>query len=438
MNPARNCALKALIQFRREKSWTDLYLKNSLSQLSSEDAALATAITYGVLQNMMLIDYYIAHYSSIKLNKIMPQVLDALRCGVYQILFMDRIPEFAAVNETVALVKKHANPRAGAFANAILRKIVADKDNMPEVKSKDPVERLSVQYSHPAWLVSKLIDQYGYDETEKIIASNNKEAPAYISVNTLKTDVPKLIEKLQDEGVTARTVDGVPTALLCSCQRPLHLTDAFKDGLFYIQDLASQLAVTLLDPKPEDKLIDMCSAPGGKSIAAAQHMNNKGSITAFDVHEHKIDIIRQNASKYGIGIINAGVADSSVHNPQLDQSADRVICDVPCSGLGIIRKKPDIRFKAEESIASLPDIQYGILKNAAAYVKPGGRLLYSTCTVIREENQDIINKFLSANPDFKLAPFDHLVTGETCGYITLLPHKHNCDGFFIAVMDRNK
>ena len=437
MNTARNCALKALIQFRREQSWTDLYLKNSLSQLSSEDAALATAITYGVLQNMMLLDYYIAHYSSIKLNKIMPQVLDALRCGVYQILFMDRIPAFAAVNETVALVKKHANPRAGAFANAVLRKIVGDKDNLPEIKASSDAEQLSIKYSHPMWLVGKLAKQYGYDEAEQIIAANNKEAPVYISINTLKTDAPALISKLADEGVTAQAVDGVPTALLCTCTRPLHQTDAFKDGLFYIQDLASQLAVTLLDPKPGHNLIDMCSAPGGKSIAAAQHMNNKGKIKAFDVHGHKIDIIRQNAAKYGIDIINADVSDSSVYNPALANSADRVICDVPCSGLGIIRKKPDIRFKSAESISSLPDIQYEILKNAAAYVKPGGRLLYSTCTIIRQENENIINKFLSSHTDFKLAPFNNPVTGETSGIVTLLPHKHNCDGFFIAIMDRN-
>ncbi|MBR4304233.1 MAG: 16S rRNA (cytosine(967)-C(5))-methyltransferase RsmB, partial [Clostridia bacterium] len=268
MNSARNCALKALIQFRREKSWTDLYLKNSLSQLSSEDAALATAITYGVLQNMMLIDYYIAHYSSIKLNKIMPQVLDALRCGVYQIIFMDRIPAFAAVNETVALVKKHANPRAGAFANAILRKIVADKDNLPKINIGDPDERLATKYSHPLWLVRKLAKQYGRDAAEQILAANNKEAPVYIRVNTIKTDARTLIADLFDDGISASPVDGVPDALLCVCERPLHLTDGFKNGLFYIQDLASQLVITLLDPKPEHKLIDMCSAPGGKSIAA--------------------------------------------------------------------------------------------------------------------------------------------------------------------------
>ncbi|MBQ2865504.1 MAG: 16S rRNA (cytosine(967)-C(5))-methyltransferase RsmB [Clostridia bacterium] len=438
MNPARNCALKALIQFRRENAWTDLYLKNSLSQLSSEDAALCTAITYGVLQNMSLIDHYISHYSSIKLNKIMPQVLDALRCGVYQIVFMDRIPIFASVNETVALVKKHANPRAGAFANAVLRKIAADKDNLPNVQKDDPIEYLSVRYSHPYWLTKRLSDQFGYSEAEQIMAANNTEAPAYIRVNTLKNEVDELIGLLKEEGADAQRVQGINGTLLCRYERPLHQTEAFRKGLFYIQDLASQLAVTLLAPTAGDSVIDMCSAPGGKSIVCAQLMQNKGSIKAFDVHEHKINIIDQNASKYGIDIISAAACDSTVLLPRLVSSADRVICDVPCSGLGIIRKKPDIRFKSEDSIKNLPEIQYKILKNAAAYVKPGGRLLYSTCTVINEENSDIIKRFLSENGDFVLSPFDNPVTGTTNGCITLLPHKHNCDGFFIALLDRKK
>ena len=436
MNPARNCALKALIQFRREKAWTDLYLKNSLTQLSPEDAALATAITYGVLQNMSLIDFYIAQYSSIKLNKIMPQVLDALRCGVYQILFMDRIPPFAAVNETVTLVKKHANPRAGAFANAVLRKIVSAKDNLPAVPNNNPTSYLATAYSHPEWLVKKLADQFGIDETAQIIEANNKEAPLYIRVNTLKTDADSLISILGKQGITATKITGLDNALLCNGEKPLHLTDEFKSGLFYIQDLASQLAVSLLAPTPGDSVIDMCSAPGGKSITAAQHMDNKGSVKAFDIHEHKINIIDQNAKKYGTSIIKAAVNDSSVFMPELAATADKVICDVPCSGLGIIRKKPDIRFKDADSINDLPDIQLRILKNAASYLKPGGRLLYSTCTVIREENTDIITKFLCENPDFSLVPFDAPITGKTPGYITLLPHRHNCDGFFIAVLDR--
>lgn len=435
MNPARNCALKALIQFRREKAWTDLYLKNSLSQLTPEDAALATAITYGVLQNMSLIDFYIAQYSSIKLNKIMPQVLDALRCGVYQILFMDRIPPFAAVNETVALVKKHGNPRAGAFANAVLRKIVSTKDDLPPVPKNNPITYLATSYSHPEWLVKKLADQFGVEEAEQIIDANNKEAPLYIRVNTLKTDADSLIDTLAKQGITALK-SGLDNALLCKGEKPLHLTEEFKSGLFYIQDLASQLAASLLDPNPSDSLIDMCSAPGGKSITAAQHMNNRGSVKAFDIHEHKINIIKQNAQKYGTSIIKAAVNDSSVFVPELAATADKVICDVPCSGLGIIRKKPDIRFKDADSIKDLPDIQLTILKNAASYLKPGGRLLYSTCTIIREENTEIIKRFLSDNPDFALSEFDTPITGKTPGYITLLPHRHNCDGFFIAVLDR--
>lgn len=438
MNPARNAALKALIQFRRDKSWTDLYLKNSLSELSAEDAALATAITYGVLQNMARIDHYIASYSSMKLNKIMPQVLDVLRCGVYQILFMDRIPTFAAVNESVALAKKHGNPRAGAFVNAVLRKIAANKNDLPVVPNDDPVKYLSTMYSHPEWLVRRLINQFGEEQAEKIVAANNTEAPVYIRVNTIKTSVSAIEALFEEYGITSMRIDGADNCLLCHSDIPMHLMQSFKEGMFYIQDMASQLAVMLLDPKPGEALIDMCSAPGGKSLLAAQLLDNKGEIRAFDIHEHKIDIIRQNALKYGIDIIKADVSDSSVFDPLLADKADRIICDVPCSGLGIIRKKPDIRYKSQDSIASLPDTQYKILENAAGYLKPGGRLVYSTCTIIKEENTDIINRFLKEHPDFELSPFETPVTGSTPGYVTLLPNEHNCDGFFISVLDRKQ
>ena len=436
MNDARNCALKTLIQFRREKAWPDLYLKNILSELSAEDAALATAITYGVLQNMGLIDHYISHYSSIKLNKIMPQVLDALRCGIYQIVFMDKIPTFAAVNETVALVKKHANPHAAAFANAVLRKIASNKEDLPSVSSTDPIKYLSTRYSHPLWLVSKLAQQFGYTETENILSANNTDAPIYIRVNTLKTTTEQLESNLAAQGVQSFPFEGMPNTLLCKTSIPLYQTNAFKSGLFYIQDLASQLAVSLLAPQAGECLIDMCSAPGGKSITAAQMMNNKGNVLSFDIHQHKINIIQQNACKYGIDIIHSSVSDSTVANSELINTADRVICDVPCSGFGIIRKKPDVRYKEEESIRSLPDIQYQILTNAASYVKKGGRLVYSTCTIIQEENTQIIDRFLKENPNFALKSFETQITGKTPGYITLLPHKHNCDGFFIAVLDR--
>lgn len=436
MSPARSAALKALIQFRRDGAWTDLLLKKELAGMSREDAALASAITYGVMQNMMLLDFYISKYSSIRLKKIMPQVLDAMRCGAYQIIFMDRVPMFAAVNETISLIKKHANPRAASFANAVLRKICAEKDHLPTPDKNDNVKYMSVAYSHPEWLIEKLISQYGIEECEGLLKANNLTAPLYIRVNTLKTTVDKLSKILSKKGVVVSQVAGLENALLCQSDEPLHLMDEFKEGLFYIQDIASQLAVSLLGAKPGDTVIDMCAAPGGKSLIAAQNMENKGRVLSFDLHLHKAEIIADNAKKYGVDIIEAAAADSSVTAGELIGSADRIICDVPCSGLGIIRKKPDIRYKSEESIKFLPEIQYSILKNAAKYLKSGGRLVYSTCTILKDENENIINHFLSEEKDFKLVSFTNNICGSCDGFVTLLPHINNCDGFFIAVLDR--
>ena len=436
MTPARVAAYKALIHFRRDGAWTDLLLKKELSDLSAEDTSLATAITYGVLQNMYLLDFYISQYSSIKLKKIMPQVLDAIRCGAYQIIFMDRIPMFAAVNETVSIIKKNANPRAAAFANAVLRKICANKDNLPSLDITDREKYLSIKYSHPEWIVKKLIKQYGYDTCENILSANNKLAPIYIRVNTLKISTEALIENLKKSNVDVCRVDGLDDSLMCTSDVPLHLLKEFKDGLFYIQDIASQLAVNALQPKAGEHLIDMCSAPGGKSLIAAQYMNNCGEIRAFDLHSHKINIINDNANRYGATIIKAEVADSTQLNETLIGWADKIICDVPCSGMGIIRKKPDIRYKSQEDIKDLPAIQYSILKNAARYLKPGGRLVYSTCTIFKEENEDIIKRFLTEEKDFTLVSFSNLICGDSKNMITLLPHINNSDGFFISILDR--
>lgn len=436
MTPARVAAFKALIHFRRDGAWTDLLLKKELSDMSSEDAALATAITYGVLQNMNLIDFYISQYSSIKLKKIMPQVLDAMRCGAYQVLFMDKIPMFAAVNETVSIIKKSTNPKAASFANAVLRKLCDNKDSLPALNCATKEEYFSIKYSHPLWLVEKFVNQFGVKTCESILKANNSAAPLYIRVNTIKISTDDLVSVLTEKNVQVCRVDGLEDALQCTSDFPLHLTDEFKKGLFYIQDIASQLAVHLLNPKPEDCVIDMCSAPGGKSLVAAQYMCNKGYIRSFDLYPHKVEIIKNNADKYGAYIIESAVADSAKTDETLLEWADKIICDVPCSGIGIIRKKPDIRYKNPEDIKDLPAIQYSILKNASKYLKPGGRLVYSTCTILKDENEDIINRFLSEEKDFSLVKVSNEIFGDSDGMITLLPHINNSDGFFISVLER--
>ncbi len=434
MTSAREAALKALISFRRDGAWPDLYLKDSLKTFSKEDSAFISEIVYGVVQNLYLIDYYISSFSSIKLNKIMPQVLDALRCGVYQIVFMDKVPFYAAINETVTLVKKRSNPRAAGFCNAILHKIADSKNDLPKPDNDD----LSVIYSCPQWLINRLTVQLGRSGCENFLKSCNTRPKTYIRVNTILTTTDKLISDFNDLGIKVSKVAGLENTLFCIDSKALAYTDLFKKGLFYIQDASSQLSVTILDPVPGDNLIDMCAAPGGKSFIAAQMMNNQGSIKAFDLYEHKTDIIKDGAKRLSIKIIDPVCGDSALYQPGLFESADKIICDVPCSGIGIIRKKPDIRYKDEKDIKDIPLIQKRILDNAAAYLKPGGRMVYSTCTVLKEENQEIVESFLRDHDDFYLIPFENSFFGKSDGELTLYPHINDCDGFFISLLGRKK
>lgn len=426
MAGARETALQGLIAFRRSGAWPDLQLKKLSEGLSGEDVALAAALTYGTLQNRAFIDFLLAYVSSMPLKKVMPQVLDALRLGVFQLLFLDRVPDSAAVNETVKLVKRHGGPRVGSYANAVLRRLIAlrDADKLPQPGGA-PAERLSVQYSHPLWFVQAMLDRLGESGCEALLRANNQPAKATLRVNTLKISAAELAAQLEEYGIPCRPIKGVDNALEADNLGNPAALPAFQDGLFYIQDAASQLCVHELAPVPGSFVIDMCAAPGGKTLLCAQLMKNQGRILAMDIHPHKAELIEKNAARYGASIIQAVAADASKPVEALRESADFVLCDVPCSGLGIIRKKPDIRFKKPEEIAGLPAIQGAILRTAAGYVKPGGRLVYSTCTVLRQENEDVIEAFLQDSPEWT-------VENEK----TLWPHIDGTDGFFIARLTR--
>ncbi len=426
MAGAREAALQGLIAFRRAGAWPDLQLKKLSAELSSEDAALVAALTYGTLQNLSLIDFTLQQVSSMPLKKVMPQVLDALRLGVFQLLFLDRIPDSAAVNETVKLVKKHGGARAGGYANAVLRRLIALRDGGGLPKPDGPAERrLSVQYSHPAWFVRAMLERLGEEGTEELLRANNRPAKTTLRVNTLKTDSTALCALLAEQNIDCRPVEGLENALEAENMGNPAALRAFQEGLFYIQDAASQLCVQALDPVPGSFVIDMCAAPGGKTLLCAQRMRNQGRILAMDIHPHKAELIEQNAARYGAGIIQAIAADASKPVDKLRESADFVLCDVPCSGMGIIRKKPDIRFKKPEEIAGLPAVQGAILRTAAGYLNPGGRLVYSTCTVLRQENEDVVAQFVRDAAGWKIEDMK-----------TLWPHIDGTDGFFIARLTR--
>ena len=424
----RELALQALIRFRRDGAWPDLYLKKEGEQLSASEMALASALTYGVLEQRLLLDFYLQSFSKMPLKKIMPQVLDTMRLSAYQLVFMQRIPASAAINESIKLIKKQANPRAASFANGVLRSLCRSLEDLPVPNFPNLGETLSVQYSHPLWLVNRLLKQVGKSECEAFLQANNQQPPVVLRVNTLKSNTEEVLALLP--GTERHPY--LPDALICNSVRDYLRTEAFRDGLFSVQDSASQLCVHALNPQPEDYVLDLCAAPGGKSILAAQMMNCKGKVLSFDLHPHRAELIRKSAEKMSATIVGSSAADSTAFNETLRGSADAIICDVPCSGIGIIRKKPDIRYKEQNDIDDLPKIQLQILLNGLDYLKPGGHLVYSTCTVLQEENRQVVDAALSMRNDCYLETFQLPGIGTVDGTITLWPHVHGTDGFFIA------
>ena len=335
------------------------------------------------MQNKILCDYYISVFSTVKLNKIEPVVLDILELSLYQLLFLDKIPASAAVDEAVKLTKKFANPRAAGFVNAVLRKVSAAKGSLPEIKAQTKNEYLSIKYSHPPALVERLSKFLDSESLEKLLAANNEIPPVTAQVNTLKTDAEKVLAALSAEGVSATRNSLLDDCVQISGLGSLESSEVFKGGLITIQDLAARLAVMAAEPREGQMVLDACAAPGGKSFMAAMLMRNKGSILAADINAKKLARIEEGAKRLGIDIIKTARIDATARNEDFIGRFDLVIADVPCSGLGIIRKKPEIRYKSMEEIGALPAIQLKILENLSNYVNKGGVLLYSTCTIIR-------------------------------------------------------
>jgi 16S rRNA (cytosine967-C5)-methyltransferase len=382
---------------------------------------------------MALCDYYIDYYSSVKLSKIQPVVLDILRMGTYQLLFLDKIPTSAAVNEAVKLTKKY-NPKTSGFVNAILRKIAAKQ--LPEINTGDKITDLSVKYSHPRWLVERLCDILG-NNVQEYLKENNEPVPITVQINTIKTSENEFYSALDSAGISY-TKSTVPCCCTIEKAGSPEGIPHFADGWFYVQDAAAVMSVMASGVQPGMNVIDGCSAPGGKTFAAGIRMKNNGNILSCDIHTNKLVRIEQGADRLGISIVKTKQADGRDNNEQFNNFADVVIADVPCSGMGVIRKKPEIRYKEEQQLKSLPDIQLSIVRNLSRYVKPGGVLLYSTCTVLPEENEGVVDRFLSENRDFEREAFALPAPVGQCnsGMVTLWPHIHGTDGFFICKLRR--
>lgn len=434
---ARDTALRVLVSCRVNGAWADAALKAHLDGLSGSDAALCSRIVYGVTQNRMLLDFYIGACCTQKPDHLQPPLLDILRIGAYQILFLDKIPDSAAVNTSVELAKRAKRGQAAGLVNAVLRKIAQNKNDLPPIPDRDPERYLSIRYSHPKWLVKRLLALLGREETEAFLAADNGVAPLTIQVNPLKTDGETLVAQLAEAGVAARPHGWVPGCLELSGTGDLTALASFREGKFLVQDPAARLVSMIAGAEPGQRVLDVCAAPGGKSFSAAFAMEDRGHILACDLHENKLKRIREGAQRLGLSCIETAAADGRTAHGEWAGAFDVVLVDAPCSGLGIIRKKPDARYKRADDLFTLPMIQGAILDNAAAYVRPGGTLVYSTCTVLPEENQHVTDVFLTEHPKFSRESFSlPEPVGETEGQVTLWPQRHGTDGFYICRMRR--
>ena len=457
MTDARDAAFLSLWKCEKQKKYTNLETDASIKKysLTGPEKNLYVSLVYGVTERRITLDFLIDALPSRKTSKLEPGVLIPLRLGLYQLIFADKIPESAAVNESVKLTKKYAGQSAGGFTNAVLRSflrstgkesrkdvdlIMSSKPFAEKYSKLSAYEKLSVLYSYPEWLCQMLADSYGCGEAKSILAAENTAGRFTLRVNTLKTTADKLIKILSDRGLMPEGTRFSPFGIDINGASVEDVSDIIEDGLAFVQDEASQIASVVLGARGGESVIDCCACPGGKSFSSAMLMENRGKILSCDLHKSKLSLIESGAERLGIKIIEAKESDSSVFNPSiLPNSADRVLCDVPCSGLGVISKKPEIRYKKPDDINKLPGLQYKILENCSRYVKDGGILLYSTCTLNPDENVRNVKKFIEAHPEFSALDFEVPCSGgealkSTGGMITLFPHINKTDGFFIAKM----
>ena len=431
---ARETALNVLIACRKQDAWANGVLKEYLSRdrLDRRDAALATRLCYGVLQNRNRLDFYLKQLLTGKLKDLHPIVRDILHLGLYQLYEMDKIPASAAVNESVALAKRYCKKQrfAPGLVNAVLRGAVRTLGTLKEPTS------LVDKYSHPGELIDLLRENVGVQRLEPMLKANNAQPQTVIQVNTCKVTAAELTRLLTQEDVSAQPHPWLESCLVLSGTGSLEKMDSFRNGLFYVQDAAAKLSVLCARIPEGAEVLDCCAAPGGKSFAAA--MAGAGHITSCDIHAHKTALIENGAARLGLDNIEVRRQDAAVFVPEWENKMDVVIADVPCSGYGIIRKKPDIRFKGPKEMEALPQLQKQILSNQARYVKPGVTLLYSTCTLLQRENEDVVRAFLTENPDFypEMLELPQGFPAGTDGMLTLVPGQYDTDGFFIARLRR--
>ncbi|HBY20544.1 MAG TPA: 16S rRNA (cytosine(967)-C(5))-methyltransferase RsmB [Clostridiales bacterium] len=435
INP-REVAVCVLTEVFSEGGYNNVVLRRRLDEyeeLSSLDRAFITQIVNGTIKNTIFIDYILSKFVKIKLAKMDMDALNILRSGVYQLFFMDRVPESAACNEAVNISKNLCPKYIQGFINAVLRNIIRNKDKI-EFPKKNTKEYLEIMYSYPKWIIEMWTTEYDYDTVLAMCEFLNNEPEVSICVNTTKISTEELIKLFENKNINVKRGKHIENNLRLSGTANITKLDEYVKGYFHVQDESSMIAIDVLAPNEGEAVLDICAAPGGKSFTAAIKMNNKGEIISKDIYEHKLDMINDGKIRLGLDIVKVEIGDATIFDESLKGKFDKIIIDAPCSGLGIVRKKPDIKLnRTEKDMEGLVKLQRDILKITQEYLKPNGVLLYSTCTLSKRENMDNINWFIK-NFDFKLDISDNLKQG----YIELLPHIYDTDGFFIAKMKHTK
>ncbi len=439
---ARSAAADVVNQILAEGAYTNIAVNNFLRKhvMEEQERKFFTELVYGTVKAVGTIDWYLQQCLTRPLSKIEPMILSVLRISAFQILYLERIPAAAACNEAVKLARRYSHEGSAKFVNGVLRGLLRKLESIKlPVREEDEAGYLSLKFCHPRWLVKRWLGQFGSEATEKLCVFNNTPAPMCLRVNTLVTDRETLMQDLQQLGAEVRASTWSADGIICSKMPALNSVMSKLHDKFYVQDESSMLVGRVIAPQPGENVIDLCSAPGGKTTHMAQLMGNKGSILAGDIHEHKLKLIEDNAARLGINIIKPQLMDATVFMPELESSADKVLVDAPCSGLGVLRRRAEARWRKKKAdLKIFPPLQLQILNNAAKYVKKGGLLVYSTCTIETAENHYLVKAFLDANSEWEYAGFKHPVSGETVKELQLLPQVDGIDGFYICALKRKE
>lgn len=422
MTNARKLVVNALSETEKG-GYSNLVLKKYLAnnQLPISDSKFASALFYGVLERKITLDYIILQQSGRKIKDINSIALNSIRIGLYQMLYMEKVPDSAAINESVNIVKKSKKSFLAGFTNAVLRNCQRNINSL--LPNGTTINSLSVIYSCPIWILNSFINDYGLENTVEFLKNSLTPSKTVLKVNTCKIETDKLQEMLEQNGIECKKSD-FKNYLIVKNIGNISENELYKKGYFHIQDLASAYCVNSLNAKSGETVLDLCAAPGGKSFSLAENMQNNGLIYSCDIHSHRVELIQNGVKRLGLDIVKPVVNNAAVFNKDFPKF-DKILCDVPCSGLGVIGRKPDIKYKNENDFNGLEELQFNILNTSKKYLKSKGTIVYSTCTLRKKENEEVVNRFISENKDFKIVSIK-----------TLFPHKNGTDGFFVAVLER--